>query len=742
MAAGELASAGPARRLIACFAAGDFGSDESRRLTTELGPASLLLRAVARIQRELRGEAWDDVRRAIEAAPEARLLRIVAARLLYLLGDYGGALREATAAAQPGVAAATLVAYKQAHALGWHHQARALLEDLLRRTPPAALGEPNRDQARLVGEALAHLLGLHLNARCDAAAAVLLERYRSLAPASLSLHWLAAHVHERCGDPHQALAAVHRALAAEGATPSAWLQAAPILLQIGEIDEAVAAYEAVLASGTAAPPALEALGQLSLWRGDTERALDYGRRLCGLDHTSTAGRRIGAAVQVLRGDCAAALPVLDAILRDDPHDAEAYLWRAEAHLRLHRTHAAIADAQRSLGYAHSFAAGVIHLLAGFLGRRWRLVLDALVRTVVPGRSPYGRGALVHARQEFVAELTAMFPEAQTILADDRPLALVSLLERSLQAVRGNRTPLSTCVRDDGTLVVLPRSTSARVASRHALESIKVASPEEALRRFDELVARLPRSPMPLVHRGELHLWLGRYAEARVDLDAAIALQRRTRWAWYGLACLDLIAGDPERALATCATGIRVMNNTEAPPAFLYRGEAFRVLGRLDEARVQLARSCELNPARLSSWINLGLVHGATGHLEAQRNIFRRFARVAPSLLSEAAVELGADVFEAVVLDAGWRAEPATHDGPASAIIDRILQHVLIMMRGNRSSSCITYFTRAGDLHHVPQPAVEKHVDSDAEGWRLDDIHRLLMRALLRGEMDDGMRVGR
>src|SRR5262249_17472258 len=161
-----------------------------------------------------------------------------------------------------------------------------------------------------------------------------------------------------------------------------------------------------------------------------------------------------------------------------------------------------------------------------------------------------------------------------------------------------RSPLSTCVRDGGTLMRLRPPDSPRDLSRDAMQLIRIASPEEAFRRLDAVAARFPDSSMPLVYRGELQLWLGRYPEARADLRAAIALVKQTRWAWYGLACIDLVAGDPERALATCARGIKVMENTEGPVALLVRGEAYRLLGRLDDARAELRRSCELNPTRL------------------------------------------------------------------------------------------------------------------------------------------------
>jgi tetratricopeptide (TPR) repeat protein len=223
--------------------------------------------------------------------------------------------------------------------------------------------------------------------------------------------------------------------------------------------------------------------------------------------------------------------------------------------------------------------------------------------------------------------------------------------------------------------------------------------------------------MPLVHRGELHLWVGRYDEARADLDAAIARCPQTRWAWYGLACLDLIAGDPERALATCARGIRVMDNTEGPVAYLYRGEAYRLLGRLAEARAQLLRSCTLHPTRLSAWINLALVHGAAGDHSARLAVFRHLAQAAPHFVAEAAAELGDQVFEAAVL---------TASNPGADVLDPLLRGMLAMMRGNRASGCVTYFTSRGRMRYVAQRPPGEGAAREAQARILGELRRRIV----------------
>jgi tetratricopeptide (TPR) repeat protein len=234
--------------------------------------------------------------------------------------------------------------------------------------------------------------------------------------------------------------------------------------------------------------------------------------------------------------------------------------------------------------------------------------------------------------------------------------------------------------------------------------------------------------MPVVHRGELHLWLGNYPAARADLERAIAIRRRTRWAWYGLAWLEIVTGNPERGLAVCAEGIEAMGDGKTyPPAFACRGEAYRLLGRFDDARAELRRACELTPPRLSAWADLALVHGALGAHEEQAAVFARLVRLAPALVSHAARELGDDVFIGVVLAAPFGENGVTARLPP-AMVARVLEHVLVMMRGNRASSLATYFTADGRMHHVPQFGGEQ-TSPDATRHAVDKVRTVLRRAL-------------
>src|SRR5262249_50060604 len=157
------------------------------------------------------------------------------------------------------------------------------------------------------------------------------------------------------------------------------------------------------------------------------------------------------------------------------------------------------------------------------------------------------------------------PGEEQAFRDGDTQAIGRVLERALAALGGNRTTSPTCIAASGTggprLTRVPVRTAPRHASRRAMQRIRASSDAEGLRGLDEVIHRFPQSALPLCHRGELHLWLGRYAEARADLEAAILRHAATRWAHIGLTALDILEGHPTRALETCAQGIRIMGGS-------------------------------------------------------------------------------------------------------------------------------------------------------------------------------------
>lgn len=116
------------------------------------------------------------------------------------------------------------------------------------------------------------------------------------------------------------------------------------------------------------------------------------------------------------------------------------------------------------------------------------------------------------------------------------------------------------------------------------------------------------------------------------------------------------------------------------------------------------------------------MHAAAGEHGALCEVLRRLALAAPCLLAAAASELGDDAFSAIVLDGPLADGPV----PDSELSDRALRHALAMMRGNRSSGCITYFTSDGQMRHVRQ---REGNNPESQAKTLAEVRRLLNQDL-------------
>jgi tetratricopeptide (TPR) repeat protein len=269
----------------------------------------------------------------------------------------------------------------------------------------------------------------------------------------------------------------------------------------------------------------------------------------------------------------------------------------------------------------------------------------------------------------------------------------------------------------------------------------VAPASLCLAELDEVERAHPHSSLPLCHRGELHLWLGNWAQARADLEAAIERVTGTRWAYMGLSTLDLLAGEPERALEINARGVEVMRNSEGPAIHAFRGEALRLLGQLDRAIPELERAALAHPARASTILNLALAYAADGREQQARALWQRLAHEqACGLISDAARELSearplarqASLLEPKPISSFMQARQIVGDRdwqPTLEVIVAVLDRSLQMMGGNRSSGLLTYWTSDGRLRFVQQWPHGSRSPHSGDTSRLAQAKKMLVQAL-------------
>ncbi|MGZ3421659.1 MAG: hypothetical protein ACXVEE_27535 [Polyangiales bacterium] len=480
---------------------------------------------------------------------------------------------------------------------------------------------------------------------CDERALAEVERAIALTPESASLLVHRAMLRTRVRQYQGALADLSRATELRSDAP-VLLEAASLAMACGDFAAAESYAKRVDdARGR------ELLGRLALFRGDAHA-----------DGSATI--RGGAAV--LRGEMEQALEILR-----EQDDAEAHAFRAEALLALDRPVEALAAADRAVGLARG-----PHLSARVLQHLSRMALE----TVQPSRPAF---------LELASPISILAPEIDVdAVMRDLPTAKRAFLQ-VLRALRGNRSTIATHVVGDR-LVAVEVDPGPRFASRVVLQRIVADDEADVFRALDAVIEAYPESALPLAHRGEAHLWLGHYAEARRDLEHVIDRWPYTRWSYIGMTVLEAIEGNLEKALAICALGVERMRS-EGPAVFVHRGEVLRRLGRHQEAEIDLRKACALNATRLSAPMNLALNHLARGNRAEAEAIHRDLLEKADGLLDDASTAIGTEE------------------------IAPVLEKALEMLRGNRSSSAVTYF--AGE--HLRNVILDASGDRVREGRRRD-----------------------
>ncbi|MBX3128451.1 MAG: tetratricopeptide repeat protein [Polyangiaceae bacterium] len=605
-------------------------------------PEVRLLRARLRARAGVRG-ARADLRHALDRAAPGSDVHAHGAAVLEQLGLYADAA-DAQALAPRSLAGLRKQAELCSRA-GRLHEAIAL------RREAAALAPGDPRVAIELSEQLAALGGVELafdalGSLGDDSPDVWLRRGRLL----VELGRLAA-----------AADVARRAASLPTATAEQLVATAELLLSVGEHDDAVALATRI-ADATPRAALLQARAANCSGRYVEARAFAE-RALVGDDAEALCQRGIA---RWLLGDAEGAGRDLDQARERAPGLGEAWIWSSEVSLRRGDVERAVEEVTVGIERTKGYPLGAHVAQIAIHARRRR-----------PEPSTY---------RELLALLRPVL-EALGFSPLDAPSAeeLRARLAAVLAALRGNRgaTPTFMLPAAGGgerlTALVLPRH--ARFLARDVQERIRVTAVETVLAELEALAAERPLEPTILCHRGEIELWLGRYDAAERSFSRALGVASDTRWAYVGLCAAALLGGRLQEAIEWCARAEAVV--VPGRTQYVYRGEAHRRLGDLTRARDDLARDRALTPSRISGWLNEALLEPAPQRL---REVWARVWQRAPGLATDACVERGVEPEQAV-------------DEPERLVA--LFEHVLTMMRGNRSSNFVTYFTAGGQLRFVP-----------------------------------------
>jgi tetratricopeptide (TPR) repeat protein len=653
--------------LLGELEAGRFDSAITRKIVE--GPAAIprLLRASFLAEHRLFARARADIVEALRVAHEHPLIEMVAGLLSFVTRDHQRSLDLLAASARHSPRAAPRarqLALRAAGMLGWEQDVRGLLEQAIAHEP---------------GKASWHVQAVrfYLRGACWERALDHARRALEIEPGHAALWMETAGLHAALDQRPEALEALDRALAlAPDQERTAFLrEAGRVAIDAGDLPRAISCIEEALSRDPDQPALHVRLAEIAAWRDDRDGARAHAERALARSAEHPAALRVLGGLEARAGQWEAASVLLDRAIALDPTDSQAHLWRAEVCIRMGR----LAEAQAPLHRAIANA-------GGFLFTAWLL---RFLIAVQEGEFDGVDAVPIPRTEEFEPAVRELAPALAARAFETRAVPdVIAAVEAAIEALRGNRSILATHVVD-GALVRLHSRGGCRYESRRALHLLRVVTPADCLARLDEVVEAYPGSSLPTCHRGELHLWLGHWAEARRDLEQAVAINHGTRWAYMGLSMLDLREDAPAQSLATNAHGVQIMRNTEGPAVYTFRGEALRRLGRLDEAIVELEKALASHSSRASAAINLALIFAAKGDRVGLGKLWSRLTvEQAVGLMSDAADELGLTI----VGDGDWQ--------PALDEMVAVLEKALSMMGGNRASGLLTYW-RGDHLRFVP-----------------------------------------
>jgi TolB-like protein/Flp pilus assembly protein TadD len=215
------------------------------------------------------------------------------------------------------------------------------------------------------------------------------------------------------------------------------------------------------------------------------------------------------------------------------------------------------------------------------------------------------------------------------------------------------------------LTLDPRSIDARIGLAQTLIAFVLLGWSTAIQQdearaeqllFDAL-GRVPNSTLAHYALGVLRQLQNRLAEARAEMEAAIALDRNNAWAAKGLGQTLIYLGRPQEGIPHIEKAIRLNPFDPNVTVFYWAlGHSHLLLGHVDQSIDLFRKAIATNPSAWYCHLNLAGALGLRGDLDEARAELAESLRLNPGFNSFAA----------------WRASPANTNPDYSALADKTI----------------------------------------------------------------------
>ena len=362
--------------------------------------------------------------------------------------------------------------------------------------------------------------------------------------------------------------------------------------KLGQLSEGLAAFEASLELDPEETSALLAASEIALLIGDHEKHRRYLRRAkhFGADEGTLEfqkllrefGKKDQDNADTAKHD--RTIAVMDAVIKLNPDDSDAYFTRGLSHFAKETDDLAIVDVDTAIRLNPDHAEA--YLLRGILWgnrKQWdRMIADMseLIRLRPDVAMAYYHRGQAYGEQDYFDRALADVSEAIRL---DPEYADAYRVRADCHRYRGD---YDKAITDFGVALQLDPKSAAAHLGRGATYRSK-SDPDRAIADYDATLRLNPRDPLAYRFRGDAHLAKENYEQVVSDCTKA----------------LDLSPDDPI--------------------AYFTRASAYLFSGELKLALSDFDAAIEIDPASGRSNHGRGLVHELMGDAEAAEENYRR-----------------------------------------------------------------------------------------------------------------------
>ncbi|MCY4652981.1 MAG: tetratricopeptide repeat protein [Dehalococcoidia bacterium] len=368
------------------------------------------------------------------------------------------------------------------------------------------------------------------------------------------------------------------------------------LLELGELAEALAAFESSLKLNPDDPRIAAAASATALQIGES---IKYNRYRKMARHTGLSERRY-QVLELMNQMKAAFRPLnimenpdneiaaLDAIIATRPTDPKPYFERARAYFVQEDDSRAISDLDRAISLDLGNAGGYLlrGIVYGYMNRYDRVVED-MSRAI---RLSPGEPMAYYYRGMAYGELNVL----DHAITDMSHLIRLSPDHVDAYRVRGDchryKGDYDQAIADYDTSLSLDSGHGSSYLGRGAAYRMKLEF-DLAIADYDEVVRLDPENSLAYRFRGDAYLGNGDYDLAIADYDIAVGIASTDEVAYRGRGNAHLFRGEFELALGDFNAALEC--DPESALAYYARAMAHKAMGNSEEAEIDRRRALEL-----------------------------------------------------------------------------------------------------------------------------------------------------